>query len=160
MVGKQRKVTVFDGGACSTRCLPPEAFEAARKRVGEGEARREAERVPFVCEISGEPSAAVMIGEAAAKRLLRDAGPGLLGDHTEARALAGLAEADLCACDVATLLGRPQPEAEGALRDLAARSLVEERTVAGMPYFGLTQEGRRLLRPVLGDLALLRLRLG
>lgn len=155
-MGKQRKVPVFDGGACSTRCLPPEAVEAARERVGEGEARR----VPFVCEISGEPSAAVLIGEAVAERLLRDAGTGLLGDHTEARALAGLAEADLCACDVATLLGRPQPEAEGALRDLAARSLVEERTVAGMPYFGLTQEGRRLLRPVLGDLALLRLRLG
>jgi hypothetical protein len=143
-VGSRRKVPVFGSGDCSTRCLPPGAVEAAREQLGEGEARQ----VPFVCEISGEPSAAVLVGEVAAERIL-DAGPGLLRDRTEARALASLAEATLCACDVATLLGRPQPEAEGVLRNLVVRGLAEERAMRGMPYFCLTPEGRALLERAL-----------
>lgn len=137
-MGVRREVPVFDSGGdsggCSTRCLPPEAAEAAREQLGEQEIRR----VPFTCAISGEPSAAVLVGEAAAERIRRSAGPELLRDRTEARTLAAIAEATLCACDVATLLGRPQPEVEGVLRSLAARDLAKERPIAGMPYFGLT----------------------
>jgi hypothetical protein len=145
-VGRRRKVPVFGSGGCSTRCLPPGAVEVAREQLGEGEARQ----VLFVCEISGEPSAAVLVGEAAAERIL-DAGPGLLRDRTEARALASLAEATLCACDVATLLDRPQPEVEGVLRGLARRGLAEERAMGGMPYFRLRLEGRALLERALNE---------
>jgi DNA-binding transcriptional ArsR family regulator len=138
-------VRVLDTGGCTTRCLPPEAVQAGREQLGEGEARR----VPFVCQISGDPSAAVLVGEEAAERILRDAGLGLLRGRTEAYALAGLAEATLCACDVATLLGRPQPEVEAVLRSLAEAGLTEERPLRGMPYFGLTPRGRRVLERAL-----------
>lgn len=149
-MGRRCEVPVFDSrgdsGGCSTRCLPPEAAEAAREQLGEQEVRR----VPFTCAISGEPSAAVLVGEAVSERLLRNAGPELLHDHTGARTLAAIAEATLCACDVATLLGHPQPEVEGVLRGLAARGLAEEHPIARMPYFGLTDEGRNVLGSMLG----------
>ena len=143
---RRGKFRILDTGGCATRCLLPEAAKAARERLGEGEVRR----VPFTCEVSGEYVAAVLIGEAVAERIL-GAAPGLLRDPTEARTLASLAEATLCACDVATLLEYPQPEIEDVLRALAARGLTEERPIAGMPYFGLSRRGRGFVESGLAE---------
>lgn len=130
---------------CSTRCLAPAVAAAARAELTAEQVRP----VAFTCRLSGAPAVAVVIGDAVAAQLLA-AAPIRLHTLAEARSLASLAGATLCACDVATLLDQSQPVAETLLRTLTTRGLVAEQTIQGMPYFNLTALGRVLVEQVFG----------
>lgn len=128
---------------CAVRCLAPAAFAATLDGID----REDARAVQFVCA-TGQRFQALLIGQGVARRLLvAERG---LATESEARALASLSCASLCACDIATLLGQAQNGVEETLRSLAARGLVAETSVEGMPFFSLRERGRRVLDSVLG----------
>ncbi len=129
---------VSDGG-CSVRCLPAEAAATARQNVTpDGR-----ETVSFVCAISRQSEEAVLIGPALAERLA-ELEPSVASGQ-QARVLASLERATLCACDIATLLHTTQADVERELHDLAARGFVEPAQAGGMPIYRIADRGRQAL---------------
>lgn len=121
------------------QCLSAEAAATARQHVTpDGR-----ETVCFVCAISRRPEEAVLIGPGLAERLA-DLQPSVASAE-QARVLASLERATLCACDIATLLDTPQADVEDHLRDLAARGLVEPAQADGMPTYALADPGHQAL---------------
>lgn len=58
---------------------------------------------------------------------------------------------ELCVCDLAWISGRPQNLVSHHLRALKSRGLVRSRRDGKLVMYSLTEEGRSLLRAVLGE---------
>ncbi len=69
----------------------------------------------------------------------------LLADPTRARLLFALAQAELCVCDLAAIVGRSRPAVSHQLRVLRDLKLVRYRRQGKMAYYSLDDEHVRHL---------------
>ena len=75
-----------------------------------------------------------------------------LSDPTRITLAAALGEAEeLCVCDLAWIVGRPENLVSHHLRALRSRRLVTSRRDGKMVMYSLTSEGRTLLDVLLGS---------
>jgi hypothetical protein len=117
--------------SCKVRCADPKTVETAMARLDpEGTVR-----VPYTCQISGKQEKILLLGSRLAARLA-EAMPEA-GNAAGARILAGLYDAELCECDVATLTRLPDDDAADRLRAFEADGLLAHRVLHGMHYFRL-----------------------
>ena len=116
---------------CTIRCLEPATVEAAMARLDD----EGVVRVPYTCKISGRSEEILLIGDILASRLAATLPEA--EDAAGARMLAGLYNAELCECDVATLTGLPEDMVYERLRLYTARGLLAYRKIDGMHYFRL-----------------------
>lgn len=75
-----------------------------------------------------------------------------LSDPTRLTLAAALAQAEeLCVCDLAWVSSRPQNLVSHHMRSLRSAGMVSSRRDGKMVMYGLTDEGRRLVSAVVGD---------
>lgn len=117
------------GFNCTIRCMDPDAVAAARRQLHPDEVRR----VAYVCKLSGRQEYVAMLGSRLAARL--DRGVPEADDPLDARILAALADAELCECDVATLLGLADSDVGPRLSRLCAAGSLSRRMLQQMNYY-------------------------
>lgn len=134
--------------ACTIRCL--EKSDVARaKQAATG---KPFAMVSFVCRLSGQQEQVVLLSEASATALAQSMTP--LSEPDSLRLLCALASAELCECDIATLVERDESDVVADLERLRAAGLLSERYVEGMRYYALADVAMRyLLRDKIAALA-------
>jgi hypothetical protein len=111
--------------------MDPAAVEAASTRLDPSGV----EWVSYICQLSGEKEAVLLIGNDLASRLTKSL---LVAEDVDStKILAGLYSAELCECDVATLTGLSEGEVVSRLRKFAALGVVAHRKVHAMNYYRL-----------------------
>ncbi len=134
--------------ACTMPCLETsDVAQAKQAATGKPFAM-----VSFVCRLSGQQEQVVLLSEAGATALAQSMGS--LTDPASLRILCALASAELCECDIATLVERNQSDVFADLERLRAIGLLSVRDVEGMKYYALADTAMRyLLRDKIAALA-------
>jgi DNA-binding transcriptional ArsR family regulator len=119
--------------SCHVRCLEGVDVFGAWK----GLATAAQVSVPYTCKLSGKREA-LLLSDDCAKRLADRFRP--LGKPESLKMLAALASAELCECDVATLLQKEEGVTARELQRLYRLGLLKHRHVEGINYHALANE--------------------
>ena len=120
--------------SCHIRCLEGADVSGA----WEGLAAAAQVSVPYTCKLSGKREALLLLSDDCAKRQAERFRP--LCKPESLKLLAALAWAELCECDVATLLHKEDGATACELRRLHRLGLLKHRQVEGMNYYTLANE--------------------
>ncbi len=134
--------------ACTMPCLETsDVAQAKQAATGKPFAM-----VSFVCRLSGQQEQVVLLSQESATDLAESMSP--LSDPDSLRILCALASAELCQCDIATLVEREICYVVADLERLRAAGLLSVRDVEGMKYYALADAAMRyLLRDKIAALA-------
>jgi hypothetical protein len=91
--------------------------------------------VPYTCKLSGKREALLLLSDDCAKRQAERFRP--LSKPESLKILAALATAELCECDVATLMQKDDNGTACELRRLHRLGLLKHRQIEGMNYYTL-----------------------
>jgi len=119
---------------CHIRCLEGTDVSGA----WDGLATAAQVSVPYTCKLSGKREALLLLSDDSANRMADRFRP--LGKPECLKMLAALASAELCECDVATLLQKEDGATRRELQQLHRLGLLKHRQLEGMNYYILANE--------------------
>ncbi|MBL6928050.1 MAG: hypothetical protein ISR44_02665 [Rhodospirillales bacterium] len=116
--------------SCSVRCLSEIEVEKARRSLGDADAIM----VPYTCKVSGKTEEILMVSEAAAEILAATLGK--FGGVMAVKIFAAVVSTELCACDIATLMGEDEEDVLAEIDRLTEGGFLFGHEIDGMNYFG------------------------
>lgn len=124
----------FENLSQDYRCLDEMTVMTARSALAD----RDAVRIPYICQVSGQAKELLVISRHAAERMVV-ATKGAI-DIDEAKVLALLHISHLCESDVPELLHIPKQRTLTILKDLAARGRATVQEKAGVCFYAQNRD--------------------